>query len=290
MEENYLAKWIDDAQGYEVDDPIYRQLKQVSAQLDAPAFDKKAVFEQIQQRKAQRKTKLVPWFIAATLILLIGLGALYLLNQRSVATQVMASQSFQLPDASSVVLQSGSKLSFNNLTWPISRQVHLEGSAFFDVEKGKKFIVKTSEGIVKVLGTKFKVSTFQELLQVRCYEGRVSVEKNGKSAIISAGERIIIDEKGQPKLMKDLDGSFRSSGQKEYYLYNRKLADIFTILKDIYGVKITTKVNSSKHYTGSIPLYDLEKTLDIISKTYQIGYQQQAENNYIFVDNDPAQK
>lgn len=290
MEENYLAKWIDDAQGFEVDDPIYKKLKQVSAQLEAPAFDKKAVFEHIQQRKAQRKTRFVPWSIAAVLILLIGLGALYLLNQKTVATQVIASQSFQLPDASSVVLQSGSKASFNNLTWPISRRVQLEGSAFFDVEKGKKFTVKTSEGIVEVLGTKFKVSTFLDQLQVRCYEGRVSVENKGKSTIISAGERIIIDEKGQSKLMNDLDRSFRSSGQKEYYLYNRKLTEIVKILSDLYGVQITTKVNRSKHYTGSIPLYDLEKTLDIISKTYQIDYQQQTENNYIFVDNDPAQE
>jgi transmembrane sensor len=42
--------------------------------------------------------------------------------------------------------------------WSKERTLSLEGEAFFEVQKGSKFSVVTSDGIVEVLGTSFDVT------------------------------------------------------------------------------------------------------------------------------------
>ena len=285
MEDNYLAKWINDEEGHSVDDPILQQIKEVSGQLTTPYFDKEKVFKNIQQKKTRSKRSYINWSVAASLLVIIGLGSLYLLSSRSFETNAMASKNIQLPDRSKVSLQSGSQLKFNSLSWSLDRKVALRGIAYFDVEKGATFTVTTQNGNITVLGTAFSVSSVQDQLLVRCYEGSVSVEKNGKQSIIKPGDRIVIDQNNNRHLTKNLDLSFKQSGQDDYYIHKKSLSKITELLQRFYGIKIKSKVTGKKHYTGTIPLYDLEKALNIITNTYQIDYQQEAKNSYIFVDN-----
>ena len=290
MEDQYLAKWIDNESAENVDDPILQQIKQVSGQLTTPDFDKKKVFENIQQKKTKSKKSYINWSIAASLLVIIGLGSLYLLSSKSFDTKAMASKNIQLPDKSQVILQSGSQLNYNTLSWSLSKKVQLNGVAFFDVEKGATFTVSTQNGNVTVLGTEFTVSSVQDQLLVRCYEGSVSVEKNGKQSIIKPGDRVIIDKNNKRHFTQNLELSFKQSGQDDYYIYKRSLPKITKLLERLYDIKIKSKVTREKHYTGSIPLYDLEKALNIITNTYQINYQQDAKNSYIFVDNESTEK
>jgi len=49
----------------------------------------------------------------------------------------------------------------------------LFGKAYFDVDKGKTFTVKTDLGTVQVLGTRFDVESRDSIFKVVCYEGSV---------------------------------------------------------------------------------------------------------------------
>ena len=75
------------------------------------------------------------------------------------------------------------------------REVVLEGEAFFDVAKNEKpFIVKTSFGDVRVLGTAFGISAYASEPEsyTTLVRGKVSVEREGiKPVVILQGEQVV---------------------------------------------------------------------------------------------------
>src|SRR4030042_4196381 len=85
-----------------------------------------------------------------------------------------------LSDGTKVWLNAGSKLKYPMNFSEASREVNLEGEAYFDVVrmKDKLFIVKTSDINIKVYGTKFNVKSYPEenIIQTTLVEGSLSVE------------------------------------------------------------------------------------------------------------------
>lgn len=104
-----------------------------------------------------------------------------------------------------ITLSDGTKVNMNagsSLKYPVqfvkghNREVVLEGEAFFDVAKDKKhpFIVKTRGVNVKVLGTKFNVSSYKEDTDVSTVlvEGSVSLSSKtmpNENAMLVPGEK-----------------------------------------------------------------------------------------------------
>lgn len=83
-----------------------------------------------------------------------------------------------LPDGSIVALNAASKIKYDPDTWETNRKVKLEGEAFFEVEKGARFVVETPTGQVEVLGTSFNVYARETDLEVECFTGKVAVQTN----------------------------------------------------------------------------------------------------------------
>lgn len=88
-----------------------------------------------------------------------------------------------LSDGTKVWVNAGSTLRFPNRFGTGSREVWLEGEAFFDVAKSDKvpFYVHTSDLNIKVLGTKFNVKAYQDegIVETTLVEGLVSLERKG---------------------------------------------------------------------------------------------------------------
>lgn len=99
----------------------------------------------------------------------------------------------QLPNGSTFVLNAASTLAYNPDIWDTERSLQLSGEAFFEVEKGKPFKVNTSNGVVKVLGTKFNVWSRKQGLEVKCHTGKVAVSAPDNSTqVITENESIKI--------------------------------------------------------------------------------------------------
>ncbi len=84
----------------------------------------------------------------------------------------------QLADGTSVWLNAGSSLRFPVSFSDTTRQVFLEGEAYFEVSHdGKPFIVSSGEMDIRVLGTSFNVSAFSDESEFKTtlVEGKVSV-------------------------------------------------------------------------------------------------------------------
>ncbi|MEG1545022.1 MAG: FecR domain-containing protein, partial [Tannerellaceae bacterium] len=95
----------------------------------------------------------------------------------------MGSQSMViLPDHSKVWVNAGSSLTYSNDFNGKTREVSLEGEAFFDVAKDslRPFIVKSEKLDVKVLGTRFNVKAYREeaLVEIGLVSGKVNVHLN----------------------------------------------------------------------------------------------------------------
>lgn len=118
------------------------------------------------------------------------------------ATTVSDQKSIALPDKSIVEINNVSSISFDEKNWAFERVVTLEGEAFFKVEKGSKFTVKSSQGEVSVLGTQFNIYDRDGLYAVTCTEGRVQVNlKNGEEYILTAGDQVSI-KSGQKAILE----------------------------------------------------------------------------------------
>jgi ferric-dicitrate binding protein FerR (iron transport regulator) len=112
-------------------------------------------------------------------------SSLKLVNTQSLAyNQIIvplgAKSQVILSDGSKVWLNAGSKLKYPVSFLNGSREVFLEGEAFFDVTKinHKQFIVKTSNLNIKVYGTQFNVKAYSEenQIQTTLVKGSVALE------------------------------------------------------------------------------------------------------------------
>jgi len=204
MNETYLSDWL----ANKIND---EQLKQLVSEEDFLAFQKikstlsgfeienpdlqqnySGIKQKLATKKEEKKTKVIPIWkyasVAASLLMLFGVYHFFIV-QNQIITGFGDTQMVTLVDNSKVSLNSKSTLVYSNI-FEYKRTLQLEGEAFFEVEKGSPFIVETSLGAIRVLGTKFNVIAFQDFFEVKCYQGRVQVTQKGKSTILTHGESV----------------------------------------------------------------------------------------------------
>lgn len=284
--DNLLHKWLNnEATSEELEqlkaDPEYASYIQIangSAGFETPEMNANANFEAIskqikpiyQLRKPNAFSMV--WKVAAVFALVFAGYFYYATLDTTIKTEIAQTESFSLPDGSTVSLNSGSKITYNKKNWDHSRELSLNGEAFFKVTKGNKFSVKTPEGIVTVLGTQFNVSTRDGLFAVACYEGLVSVAYNDTLIKLPAGKKIQI-ENGKLILDKTTDNPLPVWLQDESSFENAPLQRVVKELERQYAVKISLEnVDLTKRYSGSFTHKNLEVALRSICEPLQLHY------------------
>ena len=91
----------------------------------------------------------------------------------------------ELPDGSTVWLNSGSNIRYSSNFNKKNRTIDLKGEAFFEVKKntGKPFFVHTPFLDVKVTGTRFNVNAYDDeaFIETSLIEGKVNIVLKGES-------------------------------------------------------------------------------------------------------------
>lgn len=176
-----------------------------------------------------------------------------------------------LADGTKIWLNAGSTLSYPVRFTGNSREVYLSGEAFFEVstDRSKPFYVITGDLRIKVTGTRFNVTSYNNdiVTQAVLVEGRIEAAKNrlfGRSVELSPGERIVYDRK-ENKIKKDkVDTELYTSWVNGYLiLENEPVEEIFKKLERYYDKKIVVEGLSGQYrFTGKLNLAeDLEKVL-----------------------------
>lgn len=115
-----------------------------------------------------------------------GKFAAVLQGENEITVPLGAKSHVTLSDGTKVWLNAGSTLKYPGIFTPDSREVYLEGEAFFDVKKEAStiFVVRTSNLDIKVYGTQFNVKSYpdENMIQTTLVKGSVSIEERSDSA------------------------------------------------------------------------------------------------------------
>lgn len=190
-----------------------------------------------------------------------------------------------LSDGTMVNLNAGSSLKY-----PVQfinghkREVVLDGEAFFDVAKDKAhpFIVKTRGVDVKVLGTKFNVSSYKEDTDINTVliEGSVKLcdaNDANKKAMLVPGEKGTWNSKNTEIAVDQVDTRFYTEWINGEIVF-RKTAfrDIIIKLERTYNVTIENNREDilDKKFNASFNknIESIEKVLETMSKIQGFTY------------------
>ena len=102
---------------------------------------------------------------------------------------------FKLPDGTKVWLNADSKISFAQQFTKKTREVFLEGEAYFEVAKDKRhpFIVSSKGQQIEVLGTHFNVNSYKDepVTATTLLEGSVKIKAGKEQRVIRPGQQTI---------------------------------------------------------------------------------------------------
>jgi len=212
--------------------------------------------------------------IAASFALLVVFSYLvYQLNDVTVSIGNRARQHVTLPDGSVATLNAASELSYNKLAWHLSRNVNLQGEAFFEVKKGEKFTVISDQGSTQVLGTSFNVFARDRRYAVKCNTGRVQVTSHDQTAIIIPGEGVELDGGSLEKF------SHNHSDQKDWRKgeFNFDSVPFGNVVEEFerqFAMKVKFPVSlKDATYTGYFNNRNMDQALKLICGPFDLTFQ-----------------
>ncbi|MBR5905686.1 MAG: FecR family protein [Bacteroidales bacterium] len=159
-----------------------------------------------------------------------------------------------LGDGTSVYLASGARLSHNVTSLKNSREVELQGEAYFDVarDESRPFVVKTPNIGVKVLGTAFSVSASPERSEVVLERGSVrllSPEGNAMVTLSPNQKASYLSLTGDMSVEPVYATAFVTEKYNLVNMSDVSLDEMLAKLSELYGVRICSSGSvDNKHY------------------------------------------
>lgn len=181
----------------------------------------------------------------------------------------------ELPDGSSVRLNAGSWLRFPTAFTGATREVELEGEAYFDIatNKSQPFQVKAGGANVTVLGTRFTISAYKAEPQVTTLlSGRVKVQANGSATdagkTLQPGQQATLQPNGQIHVA-EVDTTDAAGWTNNMFVFNELPVNAaLAQLARWYNLTVTYKKGIPDIVlNGSFPRnQSLAETLEILKK------------------------
>ncbi len=197
-----------------------------------------------------------------------------------------------LSEGTKVWLNSGSKL-----TYPVTfngdkREVHLTGEAIFDVRHNSQqpFYVITDNYDIKVLGTVFNVSSYQDDSYTSTALERGSVEIKyqgnsifGKSSVkIKPGTIAVYNSKVKGMKTRKVDVAKYMSWRDGKFIFKKQRMDlIIKKLSRYYNVNISIESEElkSQTFSGHLDLKEsIEKVLEVMKQSTDLKYKVENKN------------
>lgn len=245
--------------------------------------------EEAQGKEKTRTIRMNPWKWAAAIVLPICIAffTYYLVDSSQtvgapfiVKADKGDKATIELPDGTNVVLNSASQLSYLNNFGENVRRVQLNGEAYFKVAHDEKraFIVQVGDLEVKVLGTSFNVSAYEDAKDVTVVllEGKVGVYAQKMSHIMKPGDKIEYNKATHKITATQVHPSDYIEWTKgNIYFEKESLENIMKTLSRIYDVEIRFDSNKlpNEYFTGTIPGGGIQNALNILMLTSPFYYE-----------------
>lgn len=286
-------------------DELLRIAKNVDLYFELKKYPFENAWDKVQSeihKKSQSKTarfrRLItnPMMRIAATILLAALLSVagYELIINKVGTRQMveisavnqAVKTITLPDGTLVSLNSNTLLKYPKRFGKNTREVIIEGEAFFEVKpnKDKPFIIHAGNAQIKVLGTSFNVCAYPnaKLVEVIVKTGKVQVSNT--TAVTKQNNELILTPGDKGTLVFSSNALLKTTNQDPNFLAWKthdlifratSLGEVISNLEKVYKVNIRLddpKLNGlllTAHFND----YSLDFILTVIETTFQMETQ-----------------
>ncbi len=244
---------------------------------------------------SKKKTMWWEWAQRAAAVLfiplLVTLMLQYLGNGEQESAQMMEiktnpgmTTSLTLPDGTLVFLNSESTLSYPSRFDGDTRNVNLQGEAYFEVAKNpeKKFIVSTPHrSQIEVLGTHFNVEAYEKENRVSAtlVEGKIGFiykcDNTSKKVLMAPGQKLVYDSKDTKVQLYATSGESETAWKEGKIIFrNTPLEEGLRMLEKRYNVEFIIKNNRLKgdSFTGTFTNQRLERILEYFQLSSQIRW------------------
>ena len=198
-----------------------------------------------------------------------------------------------LADGTKVWLNSDTRLRFPSTFTGNTREVYLEGEAYFEVapNKAHSFIVKTTPMEIEVLGTKFNVKAYpaDSDIYTTLAEGSVKTRTQtiGEACVLIPNQQNQYSKTTGQMTTKKVDAQTFIGWTKGVFIFeNETLEEIMKQLGRWYGTQTIYQNQALKEYrfTGYVNRFDnISTILKMIEKSYNIKFN--IQGNSIIVNN-----
>jgi ferric-dicitrate binding protein FerR (iron transport regulator) len=265
------------------------RLTSLKQKIQSRIFDAKSP-EAEREISASRNWKFIFGRIAAVLVLPLLLASVYVAynlgkdnglksSGTAVVQQIVSSPGsrvhFTLPDQTEVWLNSGSKLEFpTGIAANAQRRVKLSGQGYFEVAHDAKhpFFVETNAFTIKVLGTSFDVSCYDNdnSFSSTLEKGSISIlnKKNLEIGRLVPGEKAIVEKADASVTIEKVDTELTTSWKDGKLIFrNTSLKEVTKQMERWYNCHIEVDprlTNSDISYTATIQQETIEEVLKMI--------------------------
>ena len=223
-----------------------------------------------------------------------------------------------LPDGTVVTLNSATTIKYPDHFSDSTREVYLEGEAFFDVSKnpGHPFIIHADKMNIRVLGTSFNVKSYKNepSAEATLITGSIEVTLNDRPSdriILKPKEKLVVQNNrvtrkqlGLAQVTPDSAGKstryaltnltyFHNNAntvvetswvENKLVFSNKDFIDISGDLERWYGVHIEFMTERAKHYnfSGYFEKETLPEALDVLNMIEHFNYKIEDSTVYIY--------
>ncbi len=261
--------------------------QKIIARILEKGREREAVFGRIHHRKTWPR-----YAAAATLILIVACSYFFFSGQpRTTITSIKPQQAvnhkpaaytrnISLPDGSIVVLQAGSTLDYPARFSGNTREVSLNGEAYFDIkhDADRPFIIHTDKIKTTVLGTAFDIRADGKKVTVSVTRGKVKVENEKKLlAVLAPNQQITYNIPAALTEQQTVNAQqIVMDWTKQYMVFEGvSFASIAGTLNKRYGVNIEFKNPDLKQcmivasFSGT---ETLDKVLEVLCTIRNVTY------------------
>ncbi len=237
------------------------------------------------------------WLFRAAAVIIISLGLFYFVELGNnykqpqimtfaeqtnptlyeLVTQKGERKTFPLADGTIVYLNSGSKLTYPKIFAESTREVEIEGEAYFSVkpDKEKPFLVRSGKMITEVTGTEFNVRHRDNKVNVVVSKGSVKtfLDDSDHSIDLIKGQMISYSERRGFSSPKRVNlKNYLAWRDNKFSFEHTSLKEVMAEIERYYNLEIvySNETAMDKLLTGVFDNDSLEQVLSVISLTLDI--------------------
>lgn len=187
---------------------------------------------------------------------------------------------FMLPDGTLVSLNTDTKINYPRKFGPKTREVTIEGEAFFEVKpnKNKPFIIHAGKAQIKVIGTSFNVSAYPDTQSVEVIVETGKVQVLNKTAetneliLIPGDKGTLVNSSNSLLKTTNQDPNFLAWKTRNLTFKATSLDEVIANLEKVYKVKIRLADPGLNELllTARFDNYSLDFILKVIESTFRI--------------------